>query len=285
MNVLNESCFPETRWTRIRATHNSENPVEAREAFERLCRDYSSPLYAYARAIGLVPDDAQRLVNELFYRMTYELFPIHYPDEKKPDIPREQLPIGKQRDSGDHTPLLQRADNYSLKNREQYGVNAGRLRDFFMLQIKTIAHTDWRTSKRQSLDGCIFSTEDVAKVEHELRDDLVGMQTASQPDEIFLRRWRRTLLQRARRALKQEMEQKGELQRFQVLWPLVDRDDSENLTSQQAADQLGMTDGGVRAAVSRLRDNLRDHVLRQIVDTVDSQDPAVLQEEVRALFS
>lgn len=285
MNESNESRFPETRWTRIRASHNSENPAEAREAFERLCRDYWSPLYAYARVIGLVPADAQRLVNELFYRMTYELFPIHHPAEEKPDIPREQLPIGKQRDSGDHTPLVQRAEDYSGKNRELYGINAGRLRDFFMLQIKTIAHTDWRTSKRQSQDGSIFSTEDVTKVEHELRDDLMNMQTASQPDEIYLRRWRRTLLQRARNALRQEMERKGELQRFEVLWPLVDRDATENLTSQQAADQLGMTDGGVRAAVSRLRDNLRDHVLRQIVDTMDSQDPAVLQEEVRALFT
>jgi hypothetical protein len=81
------------------------------------------------------------------------------------------------------------------------------------------------------------------------------------------------------------MERKGELPRFQVLWPLVDRDDADNATSQQAAERLGMTDGGVRAAVSRLRDNLRDHILRQIADTVDSDDPAALEDEVRALFS
>jgi RNA polymerase sigma-70 factor (ECF subfamily) len=285
MSASNESRFPETRWTRVRSARDAQNPGEAREAFERLCRDYWSPLYAYARAIGLVPEDAQRLVNELFYRMTYELFPIHHPGEMIPDIPREQLPIGKQRDSGDNSPLLERAEGYSGKNREIYGDQAGRLRDFFMLQIKTIAHTDWRSSKRQSQDGCIFSTEDVAKVEHELSDEMKAMQSSNLPDEIFRRRWRRTLLQRARQALKQEMERKGELPRFQVLWPLVDRDDADNATSQQAAERLGMTDGGVRAAVSRLRDNLRDHILRQIADTVDSDDPAALEDEVRALFS
>ena len=285
MSETNESRFPETRWTRVRKARNAYDPGEARTAFERLCRDYRSPLYAYARAIGLVPEDAQRLVNELFYRMTYELFAIHYPDKETPDIPRDQLPIGKQRDSGDNTPLLERAEDFSSKNRELYGAHAGRLRDFFMLQLKTIVHTDWRTSKRRSQEGCVFSTEDVAKVEHELRDDLKDMQSAGLPDEIFRRRWRRTLLQRARQALKQEMERKGELERFRVLWPLVDRDDADPQTSQQVAESLGMTDGGVRAAVSRIRDNLRDHILRQIADTVDSEDPAMLEEEIRALFS
>jgi len=285
MSTPNESRFPETRWTRVRKAQNEKNPEEARKAFERLCSDYWSPLYAYARAIGLIPEDAQRLVNELFYRMTYELFAIHHPEAPPPDIPRDQLPIGKQRDAGDDTPLLERAEDFYGKNRERYGAKAGRLRDFFMLQLKTIVHTDWRTSKRQSHDGCVFSTEDATKVEHELSDDLRELQNAGTPDEIFRRRWRRTLLQRARLVLKLEMERRGEQQRFRVLWPLVDRDASDNLTSQQAAMQLGMTDGGVRAAVSRIRDNLRDHILRQIADTVDSLDPAVLEEEVRALFS
>jgi hypothetical protein len=153
-----------------------------------------------------------------------------------------------------------------------------------MLQLKTIAHSDWRTSKRLSQDGDVFSIEDAAKIEHELSDVLKKMQAANAPDEIFLRRWRRTLLRRSREELKQEMEMKGELARFQVLWPLVDRDESDNLTSQEAAELLGMTDGGVRAAVSRIKDKLRDHILRQIADTVDSSAPGVLEAEVRALF-
>jgi hypothetical protein len=46
-----------------------------------------------------------------------------------------------------------------------------------------------------------------------------------------------------------------------------------------------MSDGGVRATVSRLKDRLRAHILRQIADTVDSDDPEILAAEVRALFS
>lgn len=281
-----ESSFPETRWTRVRKAQNAQNPEEARLAFERLCHDYWGPVYVYARAINRSPEHAQRLVNELFYRMTYELFPIHHPDAELPDIDRDQRPIGKQREAatGTDSPLLERAENFRDSNREKHGVEAGRLRDFFMLQLKTIAHSDWRTSKRRSQDGDVFSVEDAANVEHEISDDLKTMQAANAPDEIFLRRWRRTLLRRSREELKQEMEMKGELDRFHVLWPLVDRDDADNLTSQQAAELLGMTDGGVRAAVSRIKDKLRDHILRQIADTVDSSAPGVLEAEVRALF-
>ncbi len=282
-----DSRFQNTRWTVVRKAQDALHPEEARRAFERLCRDYWAPLYAYGRAINLSPEDAQRLVNELFYRMTYELFPCHHPDAELPDIPHHQRPIGKQREAatGSDAPLLERAEGYRDHNRAKHGAAAGRLRDFFMLQLKTIAHSDWRTTKRRSQDGEVFSVADAATVEHELSADFQEAQGAFSPDEIFLRRWRRTLIRRARQALRQEMEEKGDLQRFQVLWPLVDRDEADSFTSQQAAELLGMSDGGVRATVSRLKDRLRAPILRQIADTVDSDDPEILAAEVRALFS
>lgn len=279
--------FPSTCWTQIRNSRDSSNPAEARGAFERLCMGYWSPLYAYARAIGLSPDDSRRLVNELFYRMTYELFPNHHPDLKLPEIPHQERPIGKQRDAvrGGEIPLLERAERFRHQNREKHGASGGRLRDFFMLQIKTIAHSDWRSSKRQSQDGDVFSVPDAALIEHELADELKIAQKTASPDEIFLLRWRRTLLKRAQQALQFEMEEKGELRRLEVLWPLVDREENREMTSLQAAEILGMTDGGVRVMVSRLKNKLRDHILRQIADTVDSNDREVLADEIRALFS
>jgi RNA polymerase sigma-70 factor (ECF subfamily) len=282
-----ESRFPETCWTRVRKARNALDPAAARQAFERLCGEYWSPLYAYARAIRLAPEEAQRLVNELFYRMTYELFASHHPAAELPDIPCDQRPIGKQREAatGADTPLLERAEGYHEHNRARHGAGAGRLRDFLMLQLKTIAHSDWRTSKRRAQDGDVFSVADAATIEHELSDELQAAQVAGSPEQVFLRRWRRTLIQRGRQALRREMEEQGELRRFQVLWPLVDREETAGCTSQRAAEMLGMSAGGVRVAVARLKDRLRDHILRQIAETVDSDDPEVLAEEVRALFS
>jgi RNA polymerase sigma-70 factor (ECF subfamily) len=285
--TVGTKSFPNTCWTQIRDSRDRSNPVEARQAFERLCKGYWAPLYAYARAIGLSPDDARRLVNELFYRMTYELFPCHYPDLEIPEIPHNERPIGKKRDAvtGGEVPLLERAEHFRDRNREKHGESAGRLRDFLMLQIKTIARSDWRSSKRQSQDGDVFSVPDAAMVEHELADDLKLAQKMASPDEIFLLRWRSTLLKHARQALRREMEEKGELERLDAVWPLVDRETNHTITSQQVAAVLGMTDGGVRALVSRLKNRLRDHIIHQIADTLDSTDPEVLADEIRMLFS
>lgn len=284
-NASRGSRFPETLWTRVRRAHNPGDPDAARKAFGQLCGEYWSPLYAYARAIGLAPADAQRLVNELFYRMTWELFPTHHPEMDLPEIPEGQRPIGKQRDNGNATPLLERAEDFAVKNRARHGPQAGRLRDFFMLQIKSIAHSDWRTNSRRSKDSEVFSIDDVSKVESELHDDFKAVQSSGSPDEVFLCRWRRTLLRRARMALQQEMEDKGDGERFQVLWPLVDKEDHGGLTSEGAGRLLGMSDGNVRVMVTRMRAKLRDHILSQIAGTLESDDPADLQAEIRALFS
>ena len=279
------SRFPETRWTRVRQARDSADPASAREAFRRLCGDYWTPLYAYARAIGLSPEDAGRLVNELFYRLTWELFPLHHPDHEMPDIPDFQRPIGKQRENAQAAPILERAEEFAWKNRERHGPHAGRLRDFFMLQLKTIAHSDWRSNSRRSLDGGVFSIDDVTQVEHELDEELKSGQNDSTPDAVFHRRWQATLIGLARQALEAEMERQGEGESFRVLWPMVGREDGAEPTAGEAGRALGISAGNVRIRLMRLKTKLRDHILRQIAETVDSEDPVVLAEEVRALFS
>jgi len=286
MSDTNESRFPPTSWTLVRKARNDPNPAEARVAFDRLCRDYRDPLLACALAYKsrykCPREDADRLVNELFYRMKYELFPSHHPDEEMPDIDTKQRPIGKQGYSSDDTPLLERAENLHAKNSDLCGAKDGRLRVFFMRQLKTIFDTDLRTRDRENQDGRVFSTGDISTVEHKLHDDLKGMQSAGSPDEIFRLRWIHTLLQLARQALKQEMERKGELQSFEVLCRLLDRDKADPLTSEQAADLLGITDGGVRANFKRFREKLKGHIRQQILYTVDSE--AMYKEELRYLF-
>lgn len=283
---MNDSDFPvKTRWTIISRAQDGADPAAAKKAFEGICRDYAPPLYAYARATGLAPEEATRLVNELFYRMTLELFPIHHPDKELPEIPRDQLPIGKQGATTDDTPLLERAEDYRDENRAKHGAGAGRFRDFCMLQIKTILRTDWRSQLRASQQGAIFSVADATEFEHEASDDTKARQSEHSPEEVYRRRWRRTLLRRARQALRERYAAAGNEERFRILWPLVDRDDADGLTSAQAGEQLGLTAEGVRSAVLRMKRELKEEILRQIADTIDSQDPADLEEEIRALFN
>jgi RNA polymerase sigma-70 factor (ECF subfamily) len=283
MTEYQESKFPETRWHRVRDAHNSERPEEARRAFEELCRDYWRPLYAYLRTTGLNSEDASRYVNELFYRMTYELFPIHHPGDQLPEIPAGQMPIGKQR-KGRDAHLLQRAEEFGAVVRPDLSEQAPRLRQFFMLQLKTITHTDRRSASRKSADGGMFSAEDVTRFENELRDDHRGRLTSDTPDEVFRRCWRRTVLLRSREALEKAMRERGDGRRFEVLWPLVEKDGEESASAAAAGETLGMTEGAVRNALFQMRKKFRDQILLQIADTVASDDPAVLEEEVQALF-
>jgi RNA polymerase sigma-70 factor (ECF subfamily) len=57
--------FAATHWSVVLAAGGSSDPG-ARDALERLCREYWSPLYTYARRQGNSPHDAQDLTQGFF---------------------------------------------------------------------------------------------------------------------------------------------------------------------------------------------------------------------------
>jgi RNA polymerase sigma factor (sigma-70 family) len=62
------SRFQETRWTLVLAAGGASSP-RSREALSELCEQYWSPLYAFARARGLSPEDAQDATQGFFERL------------------------------------------------------------------------------------------------------------------------------------------------------------------------------------------------------------------------
>jgi RNA polymerase sigma factor (sigma-70 family) len=62
------SRFQETRWTLVLAAGGPSSP-RSREALAELCEQYWSPLYAFARARGLAPEDAQDATQGFFERL------------------------------------------------------------------------------------------------------------------------------------------------------------------------------------------------------------------------
>jgi DNA-directed RNA polymerase specialized sigma24 family protein len=54
--------FPTTHWSRVAAAADRVDP-SAREALERLCRDYWFPLYAFVRGRGYEAHDAEDIVQ------------------------------------------------------------------------------------------------------------------------------------------------------------------------------------------------------------------------------
>lgn len=61
------AAFPPTRWSLIAAARGGTE-VEARDALDRLCRLYWTPLYAYARRWGAAQDAAPDLVQTFLSR-------------------------------------------------------------------------------------------------------------------------------------------------------------------------------------------------------------------------
>lgn len=62
------SRFQDTRWTLVLAAAEAGS-ARSREALGELCEQYWSPLYAFARARGLSPEDAQDATQGFFERL------------------------------------------------------------------------------------------------------------------------------------------------------------------------------------------------------------------------
>jgi RNA polymerase sigma-70 factor (ECF subfamily) len=60
--------FTTTRWS-IVLRAGSDNPEQAQEALEQLCRDYWYPLYAFVRRKGHGPEDAADLTQDFFAKL------------------------------------------------------------------------------------------------------------------------------------------------------------------------------------------------------------------------
>jgi DNA-directed RNA polymerase specialized sigma24 family protein len=65
------ATFATTHWSVVLRAGNLESP-QAAEALEELCRVYWYPLYAFIRACGYGPDDAEDLTQGFFERLLQE---------------------------------------------------------------------------------------------------------------------------------------------------------------------------------------------------------------------
>ena len=61
--------FTPTHWSVVLAAAGHSNSTHARDALEKLCRNYWLPIYAFVRRQGHSPHDAQDLTQEFFTRL------------------------------------------------------------------------------------------------------------------------------------------------------------------------------------------------------------------------
>ena len=88
-------------------------------------------------------------------------------------------------------------------------------------------------------------------------------------------------MERALNKVQADFERSGKGEQFTILKPWL-VGDTESLSQNDAAGQLGMKTGAVKVAIYRLRRNFGDAVRTEIAQTVD--DPNEVSEELRYLI-
>ena len=165
------------------------------------------------------------------------------------------------------------------------------IKEIAQAQGKSLAPlTDDLILLESGLDSLCFAIL-VARLEDSLgfdpftaADDGNGWQPTDRttPEQSFEWRWAMTLLEKVMNQLAADYAAQGNGELFNVLKPclLGERDAQPYKT---LAAQLKMTEGSIKVAVHRLRQNYRAKLRAEIADTVNN--PAEVDDELRHLFS
>jgi RNA polymerase sigma factor (sigma-70 family) len=160
------------------------------------------------------------------------------------------------------------------------GPEKGKFRSFLLASFKNHMSASWykgRAAKRGG--GCQVVSLDTEDAEHryqlEPADDLT-------PDKVFDARWATTLLSRVTTRLHEEYARQGRGQTFDRLKVFLVKADHEDMNSYRSvADELGLTTGGVKTLVFRLRKHFAAMLREEVAQTL--ANPAEVDSELHAL--
>jgi RNA polymerase sigma-70 factor (ECF subfamily) len=156
----------------------------------------------------------------------------------------------------------------------------GKFRNFLKTSIKNyLSDEAARNQARKRGGGVSLMPLDFVAVEKQYALEVAHTRT---PERIFDRRWARALLERALNGLREEMDQAGNLERFERLAPLLTGSD-DTTRYRDLAIRWGTTEAAIKMAVHRMRRRLRALGRLEVAHTVD--DPREVDEEIRFLLS
>jgi RNA polymerase sigma-70 factor (ECF subfamily) len=155
----------------------------------------------------------------------------------------------------------------------------GKFRSFLLMAMKRFLANEWekaRALKRGGYMRLVPFQFDTAETRYSREP-----ADASTPEQVFEKQWALTLLQSVLQRLRASYAQDGKGKLFETLEPCL-IGSRETQPYAALATQLGMTEGAVKMAVSRLRERYRTCLKDEIAKTVAT--PADVEEELRHLF-
>jgi RNA polymerase sigma-70 factor (ECF subfamily) len=156
----------------------------------------------------------------------------------------------------------------------------GRFRSFLLASFKHFLANEWEKARAQKRGGGqIPISIDPVAAETGCHFEPADPATA---EKTFERRWALTLLDQVLRRLRQEYAATGREELFGQLKPTL-TEASRSVRYAEIATRLGTTEGAVKVAVHRLRQQYRELLRAEIAETVAS--PAKVEDELRSLFA
>ncbi len=156
----------------------------------------------------------------------------------------------------------------------------GRFRAFLLTALKRFMANEWDKEVSQKRGGGISQLSlDFKEGERHYRLEPVETLT---PDQIFLRNWVRTLLDKVFEQLRCEFEAAGKANDFMELKAFI-TPCQDNVKMAEVAERLGMSVGAVRVAAHRLRKRYRKILREEITQTVANAED--VEDEIRTLFA
>lgn len=154
----------------------------------------------------------------------------------------------------------------------------GRFRSFLLTAMKNFMNSQYRASTTQRRGGqeCVHLSFDEAPwLESTLTVD-------NNPEVAFERQWARTVVDFALDRLAKRQADSGHADRFAVMRPMLLEPDRAGEAQQVLMSSFGMTEGGIRTSLSRLRSSFRDLVREEVSRLVD--DPSEIDDEISYLL-
>jgi len=155
----------------------------------------------------------------------------------------------------------------------------GRFRSFLLASLKNFLANDWDRShriKRGGQYGIVSWDEQSAEKRY-----LVEPRHEATPEKLFEQSWALTVIESVLAQLRKEYTDAGKGFVFEAIQSYLEEEGAE--TYAEIAAKLNMTEGAVKMAVLRLRENFRHRLRAEIAQTVGSAGD--IDEELRHLFA
>ncbi len=155
----------------------------------------------------------------------------------------------------------------------------GRFRSFLLASLKHYLANEWHRERAQKRGGGrILLRLDPEETAHALPREPATWKT---PEDLFLKQWALTVLDRVMSVLGREMDRRGQAEQFGLLKGLLTGPDG-GLSYKEVAARLEITEGALKVRIHRLRRRFGELLRDEVAEVVPSPDE--VEEELAALL-